>query len=114
MNLQQNIYDKEKFQTAEQLWFWFLYSKQIKNGISKNNFSFGKRICEVLDIEILITKLYLSGKLTDEQLSVMKEFGDKRRSPHQYIWKENKSVALWNTAMQTINAAARHKGWIED
>lgn len=103
----------QKFLNAEELWFWFLYSKKIKNGFYRNNFSSGKRVCEVLDIEIFITKLYLSGKLTNEQLSVMKEFGDKKRSPHQHIWSENKGAALWSDAMKTIESAAIKKGWVE-
>ena len=29
------IATSEKFQNAEQLWFWFLYSKSIRNGFSR-------------------------------------------------------------------------------
>ena len=89
----QNISSLEKFQNAEQLWFWFLYSKSIQNGFYRKSASI-HRPCELLDVETLITKLYLCGKLTDEQLSVMKKFGDKRRAPHQYIYSENKATAL--------------------
>ncbi len=102
----------EKFQSAEQLWFWFLYSRATRNGFRAGNFSSAKRVCELLDIETLITKLYLAGKLTDEQLSVMKEFGDKRRAPHQHIWSENRKVSIWRSAMQTLEHAAYAKGWI--
>ncbi len=102
-----------KFHSVEQLWFWFLYTKQLRNGFSyQNNRGGGKKICELLDVETLITRLYLSGKLTDEHLSVMKEFGDKRRCPHQHIWAENKKAAVWNAAMQIINTEAVKKGWL--
>ena len=104
---------EQKFLNSEQLWFWFLNSKKIKNGFNQNKFSYGKRICEIMDIEILITKLYLSGKLNEQQLQVMKEFGDKRRSPHQHIWSENKKASVWSTAMQTLQSEAIKKGWIE-
>jgi hypothetical protein len=60
----------------------------------------------------MITKLYLSGKLTDEQLAVMKKFGDKRRAPHQHIWNENHAAAQWRSAMATIDVAAKKSGWI--
>jgi hypothetical protein len=103
----------EKFNNAEQLWFWFLYSRQLRNGYSNNNISSTRRICEILDIETLVTKLYLSGSLNDAQLDVMKEFGDKRRSPHQHIWAENHKAAIWHDAMQTLGNAAKSKGWIE-
>lgn len=107
------IINSEKFQSAEQMWFWFLYSRQIRAGFSSRSATPGRRVCELLDVETLITKLYLSGQLTDEQLSVMKEFGDKRRAPHQHIWAENKKSALWRDAMQTIESAAVARGWMD-
>ena len=61
----------------------------------------------------MITKLYLSGKLTDEQLNVMKKYGDKRRAPHQHIWNENKDAAKWKIAMEVLENAAQKSGWID-
>ena len=101
----------EKFQSAEQLWFWFLYSKSVRNDFSRTRHT-PTRPCEILDVETMITKLYLSGKLTDEQLAVMKKFGDKRRAPHQHIWNENHAAAQWRTAMAVIDVAAKKSGWI--
>ena len=103
----------EKFQNAEQLWFWFLYSKSVRNGFVHNGLRGTRRACELVDVETLITKLYLSGKLSDEQLQVMKEFGDKRRAPHQYIWRENHATEQWQRAMDVIQKAAQERGWIE-
>jgi hypothetical protein len=103
----------EKFHNAEQLWFWFLYSKGLRNDYSQKNIYSNKRVCEILDVESLITKLYLAGSLTNEQLEVMKEFGDKKRSPHQHIWAENHKAAIWHSAMQTLEFAAKGKCWID-
>ena len=111
--LQNEINQSEKFQNAEQLWFWFLYSKSVQNGFNRNCSSL-RRPCELIDVETLITKLYLCGKLTDEELNVMKKFGDKRRAPHQYIYSENKSASLWKSAMDTLNTYFRDKGWLAD
>lgn len=107
-----NIATAEKFQNAEQLWFWFLYSKSVRNDFSRTRHTPTKRPCEILDVETMITKLYLSGKLTDEQLAVMKKFGDKRRAPHQHIWNENHAAAQWRAAMAVIDVAAKKSGWI--
>ena len=104
---------QEKFHNAEQLWFWFLYSKSVQNGYVHGSGTPTRRPCELLDVETLITKLYLCGKLTDEQLGVMKKFGDRRRAPHQYIWSENRAAALWRDAMNTIETAALECGWLE-
>ena len=111
-NTQMASYQYEKFHNAEQLWFWFLYSKSVQNSYSRVRTTPTRRPCELIDVETLITKLYLCGKLTDEQLEIMKKFGDRRRAPHQYIWAENPAAALWRDAMQTIDAAASARGWI--
>lgn len=109
----QIIYPAEKFQSAEQLWFWFLYSKSVQNGFSRIRNAATRRVCELLDVETLITKLYLAGRLSDAQLSVMKKYGDRRRAPHQYIWSENHDATLWHSAMEIIGNAAKENGWIE-
>ena len=103
----------EKFQSSEQLWFWFLYSRAVRNDFMRMRGNSVRRPCEILDVETLITKLYLCGKLTDEQLAVMKKFGDKRRAPHQHIWAENRAADQWRTAMDVLALAARERGWIE-
>ena len=108
----QIAYAPEKFQNAEQLWFWFLYSKSVQNGYTHPRGTPTRRVCELLDVETLITKLYLCGKLTDEQLHIMKKFGDRRRAPHQYIWAENRAADQWRRAMETIEIAAIERGWI--
>jgi len=110
---QPTICTNEKFQSAEQLWFWFLYSKSVQNGYVHIHGNATRRPCELLDVETLITKLYLCGKLNDEQLSVMKKYGDRRRAPHQYIWAENRDATTWRSAMETIEIAARDLGWLE-
>lgn len=113
--IQQSVNNAEKFQNAEQIWFWFIYSKSVRAGYMHTHRAANqsRRICEVLDVETLITKLYLSGRLNDEHLHVMKQFGDKRRAPHQHIWTENKAAALWRDAMQILDTAARERNWIE-
>ena len=104
----------EKFQSGEQMWFWFLYSRSVRGDIyQRNRYASSRRVCELVDVETMITKLYLCGKLTAEQLRIMKEYGDRRRAPHQYIWRENHDAAVWDSAMRVIDAAARDKGWIE-
>ncbi len=103
----------EKFQSSEQLWFWFLYSKSVRNDFTRMRGQSVRRPCEILDVETLITKLYLCGRLSNEQLLVMKQFGDKRRAPHQHIYAENRAAEQWARAMDTLSIAARERGWID-
>lgn len=113
MNTLQEFHDNtEKFHNAEQMWFWFVYSKSVQSGFIQNHRTGSRRVCELLDVETMITKLYLSGQLTEEHLSVMKKYGDKRRAPHQYIWNENHDAYLWKCAMEILENAARKNNWI--
>ena len=114
MNETQQHHDNtEKFHNAEQMWFWFIYSKSVQSGFMRHNFTANKKVCELLDVETLITKLYLSGQLTEEHLKIMKKFGDKRRAPHQYIWSENHDAYIWKCAMDILENAAKKKHWID-
>lgn len=111
-----------KFQDADQMWFWFLTcrKKDVLSAASVSRMRIGISVarnpypCEAIDVETLITRLYLSGKLSPKQLEVMKEFGDMRRAPHQHDWAENTKAAIWFEAMRTIAQAGKIKGWIED
>jgi hypothetical protein len=107
-----NTTSQYNFQDAEHLWFWFISSMHIKNGFSRNN-DYNCRPCELLDVETLVTRLYLSGKFTSNQLEVMKKYGELRRAPNQYVFSENKDAILWHNAMRQLAVAARSKGWIE-
>lgn len=102
----------KKFRDAENMWFWFVSSAKLRDAIrAKRESNF--RPCELIDIETLVTRLYLSGRITREQLEVMQEFGMRRRPPHQHIYAENAKAALWSAAMRTLQLAASGKGWVE-
>ncbi|MCL2369286.1 MAG: hypothetical protein FWC83_01265 [Alphaproteobacteria bacterium] len=101
----------QKFNDAEGLWFWFISSKRIQTGLRRTDNPSG-RVCELIDIETLITKLHLSGRLSREQLDVLVEFGMRRRTPHQHIYAENRAALLWRDAMNIIQIAVSTKGWI--
>lgn len=102
----------QKFRDGEALWFWFISSARIRDGLRKVRES-NTRPCELIDIETLVTRLYLSGKLSPEQLEAMKEYGVRRRAPNQHVWAENRAAGLWSAAMRTLTHAATAKGWIE-
>lgn len=101
-----------KFQTAEQLWFWFMYSKNAQKGLVRG-FHCTSHPCELIDVETAVTKLYLAGRLSDRQLLIMKKFGDRRRAPNPHIWSEQNDAKIWTAAMKTISDAAIRAGWIE-
>ncbi|MDR1071984.1 MAG: hypothetical protein LBL21_05070 [Rickettsiales bacterium] len=100
-----------QFQDAEHLWFWFISSRRLQNGLNRGGGD--TRSCELIDIETLVTQMYLSGRLSVRQLETLKKYGDLRRAPNQHVWAENKDAQLWASAMGAIAAAARRKGWVE-
>ncbi|MCL1891829.1 MAG: hypothetical protein FWF97_00835 [Alphaproteobacteria bacterium] len=110
----------KKFRDAEHLWFWFMSCRQ-KDTMAALSFkqmrmrtlTHNPYSCEALDVETLITRLFLAGKLNDGHLQVLKEFGDRRRAPNQHVWAENARAALWSSAMRVIASAASEKGWME-
>jgi hypothetical protein len=103
--------DTQKVRDSEQMWFWFISSNKIRNGLRRSDTP-GGRICELVDIETLITRLHLSGRISREQLGIMVKFGERRRAPNQHVYSENRNAMLWRDAMNTLQIAASAKGWI--
>ena len=103
----------QKFRDAEQLWFWFISSSRIREGMRRAADGGGFRPCEIVDVETLVTRLFLSGRLSREQLEIMKQYGERRRPPNQHIWAENRAAMLWSDAMRTLQMATSAKGWVE-
>jgi hypothetical protein len=102
----------QKFRDAEHLWFWYVSSSRIRSDLRRGGSS-EHRPCEILDIETLITRLHLTGRITREQLDIMVRFGERRRAPSQHVYRENRPAILWNGAMRTLQLAASIKGWVE-
>jgi hypothetical protein len=100
------------FPDAEHLWFWFMSGRMIKNDLRRGGGP-GFRPCELIDVEILITRMYLSGRLTAAELEVLKKYGQLRRCPSRHAFDENKDAFAWGSAMKAIGDAARAKGWVE-
>jgi hypothetical protein len=103
--------DVKKFHTAESLWFWFITGKTIRNGFARGSGS--RSICEILDVELLITRLHLAGKLTDKHLQIMVEYGRRRYAPNPNRPQERIAASEWSAAMSILLLAASSKGWIE-
>ena len=101
-----------QFCDAEHLWFWFVASRKIRNGFYRQT-ELGNRPCELVDVETVITKLFMAGKLSSEQLTIMKEWGERRRAPSQHVYAQNRAAYMWSTAMAEITVVARTRGWIE-
>ncbi|MDR1826600.1 MAG: hypothetical protein LBQ49_02820 [Rickettsiales bacterium] len=105
--------EKNAFADAEHLWFWFVSCRRIKNGFGRRIADAWFRPCELLDVEVLLTQMYLSGRIGANELEVLKKYGEMRRAPNQHAFDENQDAALWASAIRALARAARNKGWVE-
>ena len=101
-----------RFRDAEHLWLWFMSSSKIRTGFSRRG-SGGLRPCELVDVEALVTRLYLVGRISAPQLAVLKKYGDILRAPNRFNVDETSSAQLWQSAIAEIQASARRRGWVE-
>jgi hypothetical protein len=104
--------DNGVFTDAEHLWFWFMSGRRIKSGFGQRGDD-RFRPCELLDVELLITRMYFSGRLSGGELRVLKKYGEARRAPNQFAFGENRDAMIWAEAMRAIARAARTRGWLE-
>jgi len=105
--------ESNKFANVEVLWFWFVASKRIKTGLIARNNEIEKRPCEVVDIEIVVTKLNLAGNITCRQIKVITRYGFLRRAPNPNFRHEERDALDWTVAMDVIKTAANEKEWLE-
>lgn len=95
-----------KFNSFADLWFWYC---SVKNKKTWRNSDYDLNL---IDVEMLITNLYLQKKLNDKQLMALKEFGDKGEAPNPNIWSYKRKADLWTAAIAVIEPVARAKGLI--
>ncbi len=99
------------FESSEHLWMWFIFSKKIKPILKSQNGA-TYRPCEIIDIECLITKLHLSGQLSENELKVLLKYGMKQMAPLERIFSQRKDYFLWKSSMETLDFWFQKKGWI--
>ncbi len=108
-----NEYGEKLFDTVEDVWFWF-----VKYEMDKENYEFYKprkisgveRPCFLDDIHIIVSRLYLSGKITKTELHVMFKYGKLQRSPDKYYECEETELKLWQSGMDKLKTPLIQKG----
>ena len=99
------------FTNAEHLWFWFVSSRRLQTGIGRKTRAESDRPCELVDIEAMISRLYMAGRLAIKHLEVLKKYGEKRLVPNGH--NERQDATLWDEAISIIAYECKRKGWIE-
>jgi hypothetical protein len=99
------------FTNAEHLWFWFVSSRRLQTGFGRRGKAESDRPCELVDIEAMISRLYMSGLLTITHLEILKKYGEKRLVPNGHT--EHHVLAMWDQAISVIASECKRRGWIE-
>ena len=99
------------FDTAEEVWFWFCLCESSPKGYS--GYSSGMmRPCETSDVVIILKRLILNKKLTQEHLKVLSMYGLKQISPSERYGDPVFHCFLWKQALEKLSEVFKLKGII--
>ena len=103
------------FDSSEEAWLWFCKYSGRRDGYKREssaNIVF--RPCSLDDVYIVVSRLYLSGKITKKQLEVLLKYGEKQIIPDDRIFDEYEDAVLWRDAMKKMEALFMKKKIIKD
>ena len=103
------------FDSAEEVWFWFMRAQEAKNDGARFSASIGTmpRPCEPLDILRILDRLYRNRRLLKDHLMVLRHYGKRDMSPDPCRDFEAKAHRLWAEAMERIEPILEEKGIVK-
>lgn len=100
------------FDTAEELWFWFIQAQQAR--IDGARFTVGQglvpRPCEPVDILQIMDRLYRQRRLLMDHLLVLRHYGRRLMPPDPHRVKEMRAHKLWVEALERMEPVLIRKG----
>ena len=96
--------DVHLFDTAEEVWFWFIIAQQARNDGARftAGLSAKTRPCEPTDILKIVDRLYRNRRLVRDHLLVLRHYGRRQMPPDARRPKEYIASKLWKEAMERI------------
>ncbi len=101
------------FECAEEVWFWFCRSLNARSDGArggKGDFIGYLRDCEICDIERIIRRLRIEGKISRRHLRVMIKWGKLNVPPYYDSRAKRSEVRLWDSAMAEFEKVLYGKG----
>lgn len=105
--------DTVLFQSAEEAWFWFCRYDE-RSGYKYN--SSNKRVirpCQLDDIYIVVSKLYIAKKIGERHLKTLIKYGRMQLAPDVRIEEEMEEALWWDDAMDKLETIFIKKGIVK-
>lgn len=110
-----HLVSAEPFETAEELWFWFIAAQAARNDGARYASGLGSinRPCEPVDILKILDGLYRKRLLLRDHLLVLRYYGRRYLAPDPNRVKEKRAFFIWVEAFERLEPVLEKKGLIE-
>ncbi|MBL0690618.1 MAG: hypothetical protein JJV96_02730 [Alphaproteobacteria bacterium] len=107
-----NELEYKKFNSAENLWFWYCKSSSISKTISVNKNLGEPRVCTVQDVSNCVATIYLANLISKKHLQVLKFYGDKQVPPDRRVDPDDS--LLWTKSLLQLKIIFKSRKFIGD
>lgn len=100
------------FDTAEEVWFWFIQAQQARLDGARICAGAGlyKRPCEPIDILKILDRLHRQRILSRDHLLVLRHYGRRQIRPDATYVQEARASAIWDEALDKLARVFISKG----
>ncbi|HEY9078424.1 hypothetical protein [Magnetovibrio sp.] len=101
-----------EFLDAEEAWFWYVRSERARREGARltETATSHTRPCEPDDIYRAVMRLHRRRLIGNEHLKTLAEFGWRECPPDARVRDEERSVALWDDALDRLTTELKSKG----
>ena len=92
------------FNSAEELWFWFIHANEAKNDGAKcrQGISEKPRPCEPQDIMHILNRVHRNRQLIMDHFRILSHYGNRGYAPDGRRPQESKAHTLWREAFAVL------------
>lgn len=100
------------FESAGEVWFWFIQAQQARNEGARFKAGVGAapRPCEPIDVLKILDRLYRTRRLLKDHLLVLRHYGRRGYAPDPRRVKEARAYKLWAEALERMEPVLERKG----
>ena len=99
------------FNSVEDILFWFFRCKTMRYEFFQKQYCVNDKLCSVDDIDIILSRLLLSGKLTNNHIKILIKYCEQNIIP-SYIRNDYNDVVLWNDLISILKNVFVEKGFL--
>lgn len=91
-----------KFASVEDVWFWYLGSRELVNGSAHQRKGHSCWPIAVLDVDRILLRLYNAKTIGDRHIAIGRKYFVEQRSPDPNCPAEEEDARLWGELMDAI------------